>query len=123
MTSRASRTWPRAGNTLREHLGEQVRLTFHDARDRLIAAQLLAMVDAAGRLPVEDLAIAEAMGCALAKVQAVRARMQRFDPPGMFARNLSECLAIQLAEQNRLDPAMQALLDNLDMLARRDRPG
>ncbi|TDH62609.1 RNA polymerase factor sigma-54 [Dankookia rubra] len=112
-----------AGRTLREHLGEQVRLTFRDARDRLIAAQLLAMVDAAGRLPVEDAAIAEAMGCAPEKVQAVRARMQRFDPPGMFARNLAECLAIQLAEQNRLDPAMQALLDNLDMLARRDRPG
>ena len=46
--------------------------------------------------------------------------MMRFDPPGLFARDLRECLAAQLAERNRLDPAMQALLDNLDLLARRD---
>ena len=47
----------------------------------------------------------------------------RFDPPGMFARDLRECLAAQLADRNRLDPAMQRLLDNLDMLARRELRG
>ncbi|TCZ59867.1 RNA polymerase factor sigma-54 [Roseicella aquatilis] len=109
--------------SLREHLGEQVRLTFGDAADRLIAAQMVALVDPAGRLAVSDAMIAEAMGCELAKVAAVRARMQRLDPVGMFCRDLRECLAVQLAEQNRLDPAMQALLDNLEMLARRDRAG
>ena len=46
--------------------------------------------------------------------------MMRFDPAGLFARDLRECLAVQLAERNRLDPAMQALLDNLELLARRD---
>jgi RNA polymerase sigma-54 factor len=46
--------------------------------------------------------------------------MMRFDPVGLFARDLKECLAAQLAERNRLDPAMAALLDNLDALARRD---
>ncbi len=46
--------------------------------------------------------------------------MMRFDPVGMFARDLRECLAAQLAERNRLDPAMAALLDNLDLLARRE---
>jgi RNA polymerase sigma-54 factor len=46
--------------------------------------------------------------------------MMRFDPTGMFARDLKECLAVQLAERNRLDPAMQALLDNLELLARHD---
>jgi RNA polymerase sigma-54 factor len=112
-----------AGHTLREHLGEQARLTFGGPRDRLIAAQILALVDAAGRLPVEDARLAAAMGCEVALVTAVRQRMQRFDPVGMFCRNLSECLAVQLAERNRLDPAMQALLDNLEMLARRDRAG
>ncbi|HET7881628.1 MAG TPA: RNA polymerase factor sigma-54, partial [Acetobacteraceae bacterium] len=53
-------------------------------------------------------------------VEAVRARMMRFDPVGLFARDLKECLAAQLAEQNRLDPAMAALLDNLELLARRE---
>ena len=112
-----------AGVTLREHLGEQIRLTFRDHRERLIAAQMLAMVDPAGRLPVPDAAIAAAMGCAEAMVAGVRARMQRFDPCGMFCRDLRECLAVQLADRNRLDPCMEALLDNLDMLARRDLRG
>jgi RNA polymerase sigma-54 factor len=109
--------------TLREHLGEQVRLTFHDGRDRLIAAQMLALVDPAGRLAVADGVIAEAMGCPEAMVAAVRSRLQRLDPVGMFCRSLRECLAVQLAERNRLDPFMEALLDNLDMLARRDLRG
>ncbi len=46
--------------------------------------------------------------------------MQQFEPVGLFARDLRDCLAAQLAERNRLDPAMVALLDNLDLLARRD---
>ncbi len=109
--------------TLREHLGEQIRLTFADPRQRLIAAQMLAMVDAAGRLTVADGAIAAAMGTEEAVVAAVRARLQRLDPAGMFCRDLRECLAVQLADRNRLDPCMEALLDNLDMLARRDLRG
>jgi len=107
--------------SLREHLGEQIRLTFADPKDRLVAAQLLALVDPAGRLAVPDEALAGALGCEVERIAAVRARMQRFDPTGMFCRDLRECLAVQLAERNRLDPAMQALLDNLDLLARRDR--
>jgi RNA polymerase sigma-54 factor len=46
--------------------------------------------------------------------------LQTFDPPGICARDLAECLAIQLKEQNRYDPAMQALITRLDLLARRD---
>jgi RNA polymerase sigma-54 factor len=106
--------------TLREHLGEQLRLSFHDPVDRLIGAWLIALLEPSGRLVVDSAALARAMGCEAARVEAVRARMMRFDPTGMFARNLQECLAAQLAEKNRLDPAMAALLDHLDLLARRD---
>lgn len=109
--------------SLREHLGEQIRLGFADYRERLIAAQMLAMVDPAGRLPVTDAMIAAAMGCEEALVAGVRRRVQRMDPCGMFCRDLRECLAVQLADRNRLDPCMEALLDNLDMLARRDLRG
>jgi RNA polymerase sigma-54 factor len=106
--------------TLREELAEQVRLTFPDAGDRLIAAQLIALLDPAGRLAPEDGAIAAAMGCDASRVAAIRGRMQRFEPAGLFCRSLRECLAVQLAERDRLDPAMSALLDHLDLLARRD---
>jgi RNA polymerase sigma-54 factor len=106
--------------TLREHIGEQIRLGFQNARERLVATQLLALLDPAGRLAIASDAIARAMGCDTGLIEQVRLRMQRFDPVGMFCRDLRECLAVQLAEQNRLDPAMQALLDNLELLARRD---
>jgi RNA polymerase sigma-54 factor len=46
--------------------------------------------------------------------------MMRFDPVGLFATDLRSCLAAQLAERNRLDPAMATLLDNLEALGRRD---
>jgi len=108
---------------LREHLGEQIRLTFASHRDRVIAANMLALVDAAGRLTVPSATIAAALGCAEADVEAVRGRMQRFDPVGMFCADLRECLMVQLQERNRYDPAMAALLDNLPMLARRDLRG
>jgi RNA polymerase sigma-54 factor len=109
--------------SLRELLAEQARLAFGDARDRLIAGHMIAMLDPAGRLGVEDAAIAGALGCDVSIVTAVRMRMQRFEPTGLFCADLRECLAVQLAELNRLDPAMQALLDNLDLLARRDTAG
>ena len=108
--------------SLREELAEQARLTFDTPQERLIAGQLIALLDPAGRLAIADAAIAGALGCAEEMVAAVRARMQRFEPVGLFARDLAECLAAQLAEKNRLDPAMRALLDNLDLLARRDMP-
>ena len=48
--------------------------------------------------------------------------MQTLEPTGVFARSLAECLALQLRERDRFDPAMQALIENLPALARRDFP-
>jgi RNA polymerase sigma-54 factor len=106
--------------TLREHLAEQLRLSFHDPAERLIGASMIALLEPSGRLSVDTAALAAALGADPAVVASVRERMMRFDPTGMFARDLKECLAVQLAEKNRLDPAMQAMLDNLDLLAKRD---
>jgi RNA polymerase sigma-54 factor len=105
---------------LREYLGQQLRLSFDDPVDRMIGAHLIALLCPAGRLTADPAAIADAMAVPLTRLESVRARMLRFDPVGLFARDLKECLAAQLAERNRLDPAMVALLDNLDLLARRD---
>jgi RNA polymerase sigma-54 factor len=106
--------------SLREHLGEQLRLGFADPIDRMIGAHLIALLCPAGRLTAEPAMIAKAMNLDLARIEAVRMRMMRFDPVGLFARDLKECLAAQLADRNRLDPAMQALLNNLELLAKRD---
>ncbi len=105
---------------LREYLGEQLRLSINDPVDRMIGAHLIALLCPAGRLTADPAAIATAMGLPLERIEAVRARMMRFDPVGLFARDLKECLSVQLAERNRLDPAMQTLLDNLELMARRE---
>jgi RNA polymerase sigma-54 factor len=109
-----------ARRPLRDYLGEQLRLSIEDPVDRMIGAHLIALLCPAGRLTAEPSAIASAMAIPLERVEAVRTRMMQFDPAGLFARSLKECLAAQLAERNRLDPAMATLLDNLDLLARRD---
>ncbi len=111
---------PEGPRSLREHLSEQLRLAFDRPAERLIGAHLIALLDPAGRLSAEPPALAAALGASLEEIERVRARMLQFDPVGCFALNLSECLAAQLAERNRLDPAMQALLDNLELLARRE---
>ena len=80
------------------------------------------MIDEAGYLRAGLDGIAQLLGCEIARVEAVFARAQQFDPPGVFARDLPECLALQLRDRNRLDPAMQALLDNLPLLASRNIP-
>ncbi len=106
---------------LRGRLAQEIRLAFADRTDRRIAAHMLALLEPSGRLSgPPDAAIAAALGCPPDRVARIRARMMRFEPVGMFAASLKECLAVQLAERNRLDPAMAALLDNLDLLARRD---
>ncbi len=107
--------------SLRAHLLEQIHVDFIEPGDRLIAAALMELLDEAGYLP-KDLELARVqLGATPEQMETVITQLHRFDPPGVFARSLSECLAIQLREQNRLDPAMQKLLDNLDLVAKRDR--
>lgn len=106
--------------TLRDHLLDQMSIEFDAARDRLIAAHLIDMVDAAGYLVGDLDALADQLGTDMAEIERVLTKVQALDPPGVLARDLKECLALQLRDRDRLDPYMQALLDNLDMLARRE---
>src|SRR3954454_1055972 len=109
-----------AETTLADHLGEQLALAIPDPARRMIGRHLVDLVDEAGYLTGDLDAVAERLGAPQSEIDATLAILQTFDPPGVCARNLSECLAIQLREQNRFDPAMQALLAHLDLVARRD---
>ncbi|HXW40572.1 MAG TPA: RNA polymerase factor sigma-54 [Xanthobacteraceae bacterium] len=106
--------------TLADWLHEQLTLAITDPARRMIGQYLIDLVDEAGYLSGDIAAAAEKLGTTLAEVEAVLAILQTFDPPGVCARDLAECLAIQLKERDRYDPAMQALIARLDLLAKRD---
>ncbi|MGL3104841.1 RNA polymerase factor sigma-54 [Bradyrhizobium sp. BR 1432] len=106
--------------TLADHLAEQLSVAFTAPAPRMIGQYLIDLVDEAGYLPPDLGQAAERLGASQQDVEDVLAVLQKFDPPGICARNLSECLAIQLRELDRYDPAMQALVENLDLLAKRD---
>ncbi|WP_136657589.1 RNA polymerase factor sigma-54 [Nitratireductor sp. XY-223] len=106
--------------TLREHVNEQIVYSFQSVADRLIAADIADHLDAAGYVNLDPAVVSERLEVDIAAIERVLSALQEFDPPGLFARSLSECLAIQLRRRNRLDPAMQALVGNLELLARRD---
>ncbi|BCA62928.1 RNA polymerase sigma-54 factor [Sphingomonas sp. HMP9] len=86
--------------------------------DAFIAAHLIDQIDEAGYLTGSLLDIANRLGVPLVRVEAVLATIQTFDPTGVGARDLSECLALQAKEADRYDPCMARLIDNLDLLAR-----
>jgi RNA polymerase sigma-54 factor len=106
--------------TLGDWLREQLTLAIADPVRRMIGQYLIDLVDEAGYLSGELAAAADKLGTSVTEIEAVLAILQKFDPPGICARDLAECLAIQLREQNRYDPAMQALIERLDLLAKRD---
>ncbi len=103
--------------SLREHLIEQLQLDVPAGAERLIGLHLIDLMDDAGYLREDLDAVAGRLGCPSAQVEAVLARLQLFDPPGVLARSLKECLALQLRDRDRLDPAMVTLLDHLHLLA------
>jgi len=109
-----------AETTLAGHLAEQVSMTFTDPIEQMVAQYLVDLVDDAGYVPGDLSDAAYRLGASLAQIEAVLAQLQTFDPPGVCARSLAECLAIQLRELDRLDPAMEALLGHLELVAKRD---
>lgn len=102
---------------LHEHLMQQARARLTGI-EMLIAGQLIGQIDEAGYLEADLLQTAYTLNVPLATVEGVLVTIQTFDPTGVGARSLSECLALQAREADRYDPCMVRLLDNLDLLAR-----
>ncbi len=109
-----------AETTLADWLREQLMLAIADPVQRMIGQYLIDLVDEAGYLTSDLETVAEKLGTGITQVEAVLTVLQSFDPSGICARDLAECLALQLRERDRLDPAMQALITRLDLLAKRD---
>jgi RNA polymerase sigma-54 factor len=109
-----------AETTLAGHLTEQLSLAVTDPARRMIGQYLIDLVDEAGYLGGDLAAVGDKLGAPRAEIEAVVSILQGFDPPGVCARNLAECLAIQLKERDRFDPAMQAMVEHLDLLAKRE---
>ena len=109
--------------TLSEHLWEQVGLLVHGPAERIIAGFMIDGLNEAGYLTVDLDTVAEQLGAPIATVEHVLTILQGCDPTGVFARDVRECLALQLRERDRLDPLMQRLLDHLDLLAVHDMSG
>lgn len=106
--------------SLAEHLHEQLSTATADPIDRLIGAHLIDLADDDGYLRADLDEISTRLGLARARVETVLELTQSFEPAGVMARDLAECLALQLREKDRLDPAMASLLDNLDRLAKHE---
>ncbi len=106
--------------SLRDHLNTQLSMDIADPVDRLIGLHLIDMLDEAGYFSGDLEAVAGLLDCGVERVEATLAKLQQFDPPGIFARSLAECLGLQLSEKDHLDPCMQTFLDNLDLVAKRD---
>ena len=109
--------------SLKDHLAAQLPMVLTKPPERLIGQYMIDLVDEAGYISSDLDQLADRLGASQAMVAAVLAKLQTLDPAGVFARSLSECLAIQLKEQNRYDPVIAALLDNLHLLAKRDLAG
>jgi RNA polymerase sigma-54 factor len=109
--------------SLRDHLQAQAGLALTDAIDRMIGAHLIDMVDDAGYLRADMDEVADRLGVDRPHLDAVLGVLQTFEPAGVFARDLRECLALQLRDRGRLDPMMELFLDNLPLLASRNLAG
>ncbi|MGL1922602.1 MAG: RNA polymerase factor sigma-54 [Hyphomicrobiales bacterium] len=103
--------------TLKDHITDQINYTFTDLVEKSIALHLVDMLNEGGYLSGTIQGAAERLGSHPEKVLHILKILQTLDPIGVFARDVSECLALQLADQNRLDPMMQSFVENIHLLA------
>jgi RNA polymerase sigma-54 factor len=105
-----------------DDLGEQLTVDVDDPVQRLIGVHLIDQIDDGGYLRGDLVEVADRLGVDNGAVLAVLERLQRFDPPGVFARHVAECLSLQLKERGRFDPAMERLIANLHLVAQANIP-
>ncbi|CAN5380922.1 RNA polymerase factor sigma-54 [soil metagenome] len=108
--------------SLADHLEDQFGLAVSDPAMRIVGHALINEIDEIGYLRADLVDIAARLSAPVDLVERTLAVVQGLEPAGIGARDLAECLTIQLRERNRFDPAMATLLANLELVARRDYP-
>ena len=111
------------GISLWEHLSEQLQVATRDPQELFVGSYLIDLIDEAGYLRESVDAVADRLGADAGDVERTLKLIQTFEPSGVGARDLKECLAIQLADRDLLDPAMRAFIDNIELLAKSDLKG
>ena len=105
--------------SLYDIIDEQISLNFNNPGDKIIAKILSEHLDRAGYFRGNIEEIAQKIKIPSERAQRVLKKLQTFEPSGIFASSLAECLKIQLIDRNELTYELEALLDNLELLAER----
>lgn len=106
-----------AGPSLLDHVQSQIRQSFRDPLDRAVAEHLALALAPTGWLEGDLATLAAEIRCPLPRAERVLAKLQTFEPSGIFARTLTECLRIQAREAGFLDAGFDRLLRNLPAVA------
>ena len=103
--------------SLHDHLNSHLQLCLNDPSDLLIGCYIIDMVDEAGYIVGDLTETATKLGVSSEHIEHVLSHLQTIETAGIPARNLAECLRLQLQELNRFDPLIDMLLENLNLLA------
>jgi RNA polymerase sigma-54 factor len=113
----------RSQSSLTDYLDEQLRFATEDPVIRRIGVEIIGNLDDDGYLRAESAEIAQRCGTSVDEVEKVLVLVQGFDPPGVAARNIQECLLIQLKSDPNPDPVSVEIIEqHFDDLTRRRYP-
>lgn len=104
--------------TLKGYIAEQITIEITDPVERAVAFYLLDCLQPNGYAAVDTKEISTNLKCSTLLVERVLRKLQKFDPPGIFARNLQECLLLQLKTKNYKNKAAYIIIDHLELLAK-----
>jgi RNA polymerase sigma-54 factor len=106
--------------SLKEHVLQQIYTIIHDHKERIIAYHLIDMLTDSGYIEGDLEELRRELKCSNKLLFKTLSKLQTLEPSGIFARDLAECLKIQLQEQNILNKYYEILLDNLPRIAMKD---
>ncbi len=101
---------------LRDHLMQQLMVMTDDRLDQALGSLLIDRLDENGYLRDDLSDLTAQFGVSEERLTGLLGRLRGFDPAGIFAKNLSDCLRLQLQDQGKLDPLMDLFLEHLHLL-------